>query len=170
MQFARSIQHVIKLVSGLHLALRPHIRFHLPTASCSPWIFFVLDSGHLPTAILSVWLLILPLAIILLTVVVVFRLFSLLSFRLRPWLPASDCGAPGALMTPPTPSWMGHIEELETTNWLATFMSSASDVKSLRSSLCFNIESARHPSVKYWMAWISWTPSHEFFSLIHRDR
>src|SRR3954469_1080949 len=71
MQFARSIQHVIKLVSGLHLAFWPHIRFHLPTASCSPWIFFILDSGHLPTAILSVWLLILPLAIALLTVVVV---------------------------------------------------------------------------------------------------
>src|SRR3954468_2962090 len=59
---------------------------------------------------------------------------------------------------------MGRIAESETTNWLSPFMISASDVKSLRSSLCFNIESARHPSVKYWMAWISWTPSHEFFS------
>src|SRR3954463_3494073 len=98
------------------------------------------------------------------------RLFSLLSFRLRPWFPVSDCGAPGDWMTPPTPSRIGRIAESDTANELATFMSSASDVKSLRSSLCFNIESARHPSVKYWMAWISWTPSHEFFSLIHRDR
>src|SRR4051812_10343973 len=70
-QLARSIQHVVKRVSRLHLALRPHIRFHFPTASCSLWIFFILDSGHLPTAILSVWLLILSLAIILLHVGVV---------------------------------------------------------------------------------------------------
>src|SRR4051812_5420532 len=72
-------------------------------------------------------------------------------------------------MTPPTPSWIGRIAESDIANELVTFMSSASDVKSLRSNLCFNIESARHPSVKYLMAWISWTPSHEFFSLIHRD-
>src|ERR1041385_8538959 len=62
------------------------------------------------------------------------------------------------------------IAESETTNALATFMSSASDEKSLRSNLYFSIDPARHPSVKYWMAWISWTPSHEFFSLIHRAR
>ena len=52
-------------------------------------------------------------------------------------------------MIPPTPSWIGRIAESDTTNELATFMSSASDVKSLRSNLCFNMESARHPSLKY---------------------
>src|ERR1041385_1194188 len=62
------------------------------------------------------------------------------------------------------------IAESETANALATFMSSANDEKSLRSSLCFSIDPAKHPSVKYWMACISWTPSHEFFNLIHRAR
>src|ERR1041385_6951686 len=70
-QLARCIQHSIKRVLGLHLSLWPHIGFHLTTASCSPWIFFILDSGHLPTAILSIWLLILALAIVLLVVAVV---------------------------------------------------------------------------------------------------
>src|SRR3954469_9930724 len=56
---------------GLHLSLWPHIWSHLPTASCSRWIFFILNSGHLPTAILSIWLLILALAIVLLVVAVV---------------------------------------------------------------------------------------------------
>src|SRR4051812_35200469 len=59
-QFARSIQHVVERVSWLHLALRPHIWFHFPTASCSPWILLALDSSHLPTAILSVRLIIFP--------------------------------------------------------------------------------------------------------------
>ena len=71
MQFARLVQHIFKRVLGPHWRLRSHIRPHLPTATCSPWIFFILNSGHLPTAILSIWLLILPLAIVLLVVVVV---------------------------------------------------------------------------------------------------
>src|SRR3954470_17682476 len=62
------------------------------------------------------------------------------------------------------------MAESETANALTTFMSSASEVKSLRRSLCFNIESAKQPSVKYWIAWSSCTPSQEFFSLIHRAR
>src|ERR1041385_8678176 len=70
-QLARCIQHIVKRVLGLHLPRRSHVGLHLLTASCSPWILLVLDSGHLPTAILSVWLLILALAIILLVVVVV---------------------------------------------------------------------------------------------------
>src|SRR3954462_6252877 len=69
-QLARCIHHIIKRVLGLHLSLWPHIWPHLPTASCSHWIF-ILDSGHLPTAILSIWLLILVLAIILLVLAVV---------------------------------------------------------------------------------------------------
>src|SRR3954468_7539231 len=72
MQLARLVQHILKRVPGLRIrTLWLHVWLRLPTASCSPWIFFILDSGHLPTAILSVWLLILPLAIILLIVVVV---------------------------------------------------------------------------------------------------
>src|SRR4051812_9319016 len=71
MQLARCIQHIAKRVLGIHLSLWPHIWSHLPTASCSRWIFFILDSGYLPTAILSIWLLILALAIVLLVVDVV---------------------------------------------------------------------------------------------------
>ena len=71
MQLARCIQHVVKRVIGLHLSWWPHIRLHLLTASCSPWIFFTLDSGHLPTAVLSIWLLIFALAVILLVVVAI---------------------------------------------------------------------------------------------------
>src|SRR3954471_9897012 len=70
-QLARCIQHIIKRVLGPHLSLWPHIWSHLPTASCSRWIFFILDSGHLPTAILSIWLLILALSIVLLVVAAV---------------------------------------------------------------------------------------------------
>src|ERR1041385_7513989 len=70
-QLARCIQHIIKRVLGLHLSLWPHIRSHLPTASCSPWIFFILDSGHLPTALLCIWQLILAHAIVLLVVAAV---------------------------------------------------------------------------------------------------
>src|ERR1041385_3382523 len=70
-QLAWCIQHIVKLVLGLHLPRWSHIGLHLPTTSCSPWIFFILDSGHLPTAVLSIWLLILALAIVLLVVVVV---------------------------------------------------------------------------------------------------
>src|ERR1041385_112013 len=77
-QLARCIQHIVKRVLGLHLPRWSHIGLHLTTASCSPWIFFILDSGHLPTAILSVWLLILALAIILLVVVVAVVLSSFL--------------------------------------------------------------------------------------------
>src|ERR1041385_7748442 len=68
---ARCIQHIVKCVLGLHLSWGSYIGLHLPTASCSPWILFVLDSGHLPAAILGVRLLIFTLAIILLVVVVV---------------------------------------------------------------------------------------------------
>src|SRR4051812_30836224 len=92
-QLARRVQHVVKRIFGLHLPLRPHIRPHLPTASCSPWIFLILHSGHLPTAVLSVRLLVLPLASALLVVVVAVVLSYLLStetlvtcLRLRsPW-------------------------------------------------------------------------------------
>src|SRR4051812_39573322 len=56
---------------GPHRRLRSHIRPHLPAASCSTWIFFILNSSHLPTAILSIWLLILAVAIVLLVVAVV---------------------------------------------------------------------------------------------------
>src|SRR3954462_4710942 len=70
-QLARCMQHVIKCVLGLHLVWWSHIWLHLPTASCSPWILFALDSGHLPTAILGICLIIFALAIVLLVVVVV---------------------------------------------------------------------------------------------------
>src|SRR4051812_33072777 len=80
-QLARCIHHIIERVFGLHLSLWPHIRSHLPTASYSRWIFFILDSGHLPTAILSIWLLIFALATALLVVVVAVVLSSFLSTR-----------------------------------------------------------------------------------------
>ena len=80
MQLARCIQHIIKRVLGLHLSLWPHIWSHLPTASCSRWIFFALDSGHLPVAVLGIGLLILALAIVLLVVVVVVVVVVLSSF------------------------------------------------------------------------------------------
>ena len=77
MHFARLVQHVLKSVLGLHRPLRLHIRLHLLTASCSPLILLILDSGHLPTATLSIRLLSLPLPIILLVVVVVVVLIVL---------------------------------------------------------------------------------------------
>src|SRR3954464_8085010 len=89
-QLARCIHHVIKCVLGPHLSLWLHIRSHLPTASCSPWILFILDSGHLSTAILGILLLIFALATALLVVAVV--LSSLLPTRA--WVPCVRLRSP----------------------------------------------------------------------------
>src|SRR4051812_130860 len=70
-QLARCIHHVLECVLGPHLPCWLHIRPHLPTAPCSPWILVILHSGHLPTAVLGVWLVILALSTFLLVVVVV---------------------------------------------------------------------------------------------------
>src|ERR1041385_1200607 len=122
--------------------------FRLPPAAAGPSSFWTAATCRLPYWVSGCSSLRLPLFCWLL-VLLLLRLFSLLSFRLRPWFPVSDCGAPGHWITPPTSSWIGRIAESDIANAFATFMSSASDVKSLRSSLCFSIESARHPSVKY---------------------
>src|SRR4051812_47384249 len=70
-QLAWCIHHVLECILGPHLPCWLHIRLHLPTASCSPWILVIMHSGHLPTAVLGVWLVILALSTILLAVVVV---------------------------------------------------------------------------------------------------
>src|SRR3954466_4185065 len=121
--------------------------FRLPPAAPGSWSSRTAATCRLPYWVSGWSSLRFPLFCWLL--LLLFRLFSLLSLRLGPWFPVSDCGAPGDLMTPPTPSWIGRIAESDIANELSTFMRSASDVKSLRSSLCFSIESARHPSVKY---------------------
>src|SRR4051812_26315383 len=70
-QLAWCIHHVLECILGPHLPCWLRIRPHLPTASCSPWILVILDSGHLPTAVLSVWLVIFALPTVLLVVAVV---------------------------------------------------------------------------------------------------
>src|SRR4051812_37368017 len=105
-QLARLVQHVVKRILGLHLPLRPHIRPHLPTASCSPWIFLILHSGHLPAAVLSIRLLVLPLASALLVVVVVVAVVLSSLLPTKTLVTCLRLRSPGVLMTPPTPSWM----------------------------------------------------------------
>src|SRR3954470_22279985 len=91
-QLARLVQHIFKCVLGLHIwPLWLHIWLQLPTASCSPWIFFILDSGHLPTTILSIRLLILPLSIVLLNVVVVASIVLSTLFPTEPLATSLSC-------------------------------------------------------------------------------
>src|SRR3954470_21443217 len=70
-QLARCIHHVLECVLGPHLPCWLHIRPHLPTAPCSPWILIILHSSHLPTAVLDVRLVILALSTVQLVVAVV---------------------------------------------------------------------------------------------------
>src|SRR4051812_10729909 len=70
-QLARCIHHVLECVLGPHLPCRLHIRPHLPTAPCSPWILIILHSSHLATAVLDVGLVVLALSTVQLVVVVV---------------------------------------------------------------------------------------------------
>src|SRR4051812_20171855 len=91
-QLARLVQHIFKRVLGLHIwPLWLHIWLQLPTASSSPWIFFILDSGHLPTAILSIRLLILPLSIVLLIVVIVASIVLLALLLTEPLVTGLSC-------------------------------------------------------------------------------